>query len=260
MVFSSDDELRVAINSVSDNTLRIYIRGNYCSNFRFLHNIITERFYRDNTILLCKKFQEICEHLLNKFLEKEINDQKYRKMTDRHYKRANQVQPPHSTARSRDRGVDGKQCPIIVNSNHCGQDIAGQHPMDDSLYQTPPSTSTSPPIMINTVSYGQHSAAISPHSPPQNASTGYHGRRLESPTTVPTKCSECQGEGRGVWYKCTTCFDFFLCSECENKGLHDHHIMVRISSGRGAASSPIANNASPGGYSSAYNNHNVCKR
>jgi len=45
-------------------------------------------------------------------------------------------------------------------------------------------------------------------------------------------CSECQGEGRGVWYKCTTCNDFLLCSECENRGLHDHHIMVRISAAK----------------------------
>lgn len=43
-------------------------------------------------------------------------------------------------------------------------------------------------------------------------------------------CSECQGEGRGVWYKCTICSEFYLCSECENRGLHDQHIMVRITS------------------------------
>lgn len=44
-------------------------------------------------------------------------------------------------------------------------------------------------------------------------------------------CCECHGEGRGVWYKCTVCADFYLCSDCENRGLHDQHIMVRLSSG-----------------------------
>lgn len=44
-------------------------------------------------------------------------------------------------------------------------------------------------------------------------------------------CSECHGEGRGVFYSCTVCKNYFLCSDCENRGVHDQHIMVRVSSG-----------------------------
>lgn len=53
-------------------------------------------------------------------------------------------------------------------------------------------------------------------------------------TSSTVLCNECQGEGRGVWYKCTVCNDFYICSECENRGLHDHHIMMRLMSSTGS--------------------------
>lgn len=32
----------------------------------------------------------------------------------------------------------------------------------------------------------------------------------------------------GVWYRCTVCTSYMLCSECEHRGVHDEHIMMRV--------------------------------
>ena len=43
-------------------------------------------------------------------------------------------------------------------------------------------------------------------------------------------CDECQENIVGLRYKCLYCSNYDLCKECESTGIHDHHIMLRISS------------------------------
>jgi len=103
-------------------------------------------------------------------------------MTERHYKRATTttavpVGPSTSTARSRerDKATTTTTTPsvVLVNStpNHCGggadATVVGNHPsnavnasVEDSLYQTPPSTSASPPLPGS-----RHQMQHSPQSP-----------------------------------------------------------------------------------------------
>jgi len=50
------------------------------------------------------------------------------------------------------------------------------------------------------------------------------------PTLHRKACSECHGGISGIRYKCLTCPDYNLCSECTNKALHDEHPMIRIAS------------------------------
>merc|ERR1711963_732557 len=41
-------------------------------------------------------------------------------------------------------------------------------------------------------------------------------------------CDGCQGSVKGLRYKCLECFDYNLCSSCENQGTHLDHNMIRI--------------------------------
>lgn len=57
------------------------------------------------------------------------------------------------------------------------------------------------------------------------ARNGNHVHRVQ--------CDECAARGfddpiAGVRYKCAVCDHYDLCSKCERRGLHDHHIMLRF--------------------------------
>jgi len=43
-------------------------------------------------------------------------------------------------------------------------------------------------------------------------------------------CDGCDGEVRGHRYKCMVCLDYDLCAECEVKGIHPGHNMMRLTS------------------------------
>jgi len=47
-------------------------------------------------------------------------------------------------------------------------------------------------------------------------------------------CDGCEGEIRVIRFKCLTCPDYDLCSECIDKGIHDEHPMIRITSPKDA--------------------------
>lgn len=52
---------------------------------------------------------------------------------------------------------------------------------------------------------------------------------MEQQQMMVIVCSECRGQpNRGVIFQCTVCQNVFLCSECENRGIHDEHIMLRL--------------------------------
>lgn len=42
-------------------------------------------------------------------------------------------------------------------------------------------------------------------------------------------CDGCKGSVYGFRYKCLSCSDYDLCAECEATGLHEDHLMIRIS-------------------------------
>lgn len=53
----------------------------------------------------------------------------------------------------------------------------------------------------------------------------------ETPPTktlhVDLECNECDGEILGFRYKCIQCEDYDLCANCEVKGFHPEHCMIR---------------------------------
>lgn len=42
-------------------------------------------------------------------------------------------------------------------------------------------------------------------------------------------CSTCQKSMQGFRYKCLECLDFYQCADCEGKGTHSEHVMLRLS-------------------------------
>uniref|UniRef100_A0A915JN30 ZZ-type domain-containing protein n=1 Tax=Romanomermis culicivorax TaxID=13658 RepID=A0A915JN30_ROMCU len=186
VVFSSDDELKVAINSVTDNTLRIYIR--------------------EKELSFCAPDSNTPGG--NKYSKKKVlanNNHRTSKSKER------------ATCLSTNHNRQGRESRVITINHSQPIRLQGRQPLvcnndviinqEESLYQTPPGTST------DMASFG-NSTSVVPESSDCTPSALY--------------CNQCRGEGRGVWYKCTVCQDFLLCSDCENRGLHDHHIMVRL--------------------------------
>lgn len=41
-------------------------------------------------------------------------------------------------------------------------------------------------------------------------------------------CNGCNGPVIGMRYKCSTCYDFDLCDDCEKKGIHNKHTLIKI--------------------------------
>lgn len=54
----------------------------------------------------------------------------------------------------------------------------------------------------------------------------------DGPVHPGVVCDVCEENIRGIRYKCTTCQDYDLCAQCEGKGLHSEHDMMRISTPR----------------------------
>jgi len=48
------------------------------------------------------------------------------------------------------------------------------------------------------------------------------------PLHVGVTCDGCEGEVRGVRYKCLSCPDYDLCSRCKATGLHSEHQLMPI--------------------------------
>lgn len=65
------------------------------------------------------------------------------------------------------------------------------------------------------------------------------GRQVEQGEAhVGVVCDGCNGPVCGHRYKCMVCMDYDLCSQCEFKGIHPGHNMMRLTSGQG----PLPNN------------------
>ena len=50
----------------------------------------------------------------------------------------------------------------------------------------------------------------------------------QAPLHVGVVCDSCNGEVRGIRFKCMMCRDYDLCESCERKGKHTEHHMIRI--------------------------------
>jgi len=51
---------------------------------------------------------------------------------------------------------------------------------------------------------------------------------VTEPLHYGVTCDGCEGEVRGVRYKCLNCLDYDLCSNCKATGIHSEHEMVAI--------------------------------
>jgi len=163
---------------------------------------------------------------------------------------SNHVQPPYGRTASFRAAKTGvcTHAPLHVHD-------AGilQHRVDTISRSTPTlaptetaSTSAQPHVRIAKEPDGSESTPSSPTDGERNNTPSAKAQRQMNGITV---CSECDGEGRGVcahahlhrscvtgvWYKCTVCTAYLLCSECEHSGVHDEHIMMRVT-----ATSPTA--------------------
>ena len=68
------------------------------------------------------------------------------------------------------------------------------------------------------------SVSSSSDSAPQGSQSCGTGEKLH-PNII---CDGCQGQVKGSRFKCTSCYDFDLCSTCEARGLHAEHPMTRL--------------------------------
>uniref|UniRef100_A0A914W169 PB1 domain-containing protein n=1 Tax=Plectus sambesii TaxID=2011161 RepID=A0A914W169_9BILA len=170
VVFSSDDELKVAINNTTDNTLRIYIK--------------------DKELVPALKLR-----------------------------RPAPVDQPVRRFVSQDSvvGIDGGEAESLPNRAASRRSLPSDRVRQVHGEAFEASENGDEPSSLNTT--------------PSPLVSNHH---TSSPTTSNVVCSECQGSGRGVWYKCTCCNEFYLCSDCEHRGLHDQHIMVRTTTGHAA--------------------------
>lgn len=41
-------------------------------------------------------------------------------------------------------------------------------------------------------------------------------------------CNSCQKAMQGFRYKCIECLNFYQCSDCEHRGCHPDHVMLRL--------------------------------
>ena len=48
------------------------------------------------------------------------------------------------------------------------------------------------------------------------------------PLHYGVRCDGCDGEVRGIRYKCLNCPDYDLCNKCKATGMHSEHEMVTI--------------------------------
>lgn len=116
--------------------------------------------------------------------------------------------------------VDQPSSPNIATGNHVGEKHCHSHGRSGTL-------------------------AVDDHARDACSSAAVVAAAAAATGTLAIVCSECRGEGRGVWYRCTVCVDFYLCSDCENRGLHDQHIMVRITSATAGAGSGGSRHGTP---------------
>lgn len=54
------------------------------------------------------------------------------------------------------------------------------------------------------------------------------GGRNDNSHHIGVTCDGCDAGVQGFRYKCLTCPDYDLCDKCENKKLHNQHVMIRI--------------------------------
>lgn len=236
VVFSSDDELKVAINSVTDNTLRIYIRG--------------EKFFSNKLkiFIKVKRSSKMDSKMIKVLPEKEILHPStssshppigsyppvgsypplgsYPPIGSNQAISSNPIPIYSQVARRTDSyGYPGyssssgaKSSPFVHRPHHRSTTHLEPRP------SSPIKNSLEEPLLNLNLNEHPEGPMVNHVGPPSGGSGGPGGPGI--------LCSECQGEGRGVFYSCTICKNYFLCSDCENRGLHDQHIMVRVTSAR----------------------------
>jgi hypothetical protein len=79
-----------------------------------------------------------------------------------------------------------------------------------------------PPEPRPTTSSAPSAAAACSSSSPPTAKR----LKIEGPTCNGLGCRN--RSSLGTWYKCVECQDFVLCKRCADRGSHDYHLMLRV--------------------------------